>query len=107
MTLEEFRNLARRTRIHTEPELHKLSIVNASLGIAGESGEVVELIKKHHFHGKNIDREALIKELGDLMFYIDWLADGFNVELSEVLEKNVDKLKKRYPDGFVTGGGNR
>lgn len=70
------------------------------LGIAGEAGEVADLLKKHLGHGHELDREKLIKELGDCLWYIAALATWLGVPLSEVAEKNIEKLRARYPNGF-------
>jgi len=80
---------------------------NAALGLAGEAGEVVELIKKHAFHGKPLDLDALRGECGDLAWYLAEVATLAGLDLGDVLEGNVEKLRARYPDGFVEGGGVR
>jgi len=75
-------------------------ILNGALGLAGESGEVADIIKKYMFQGHELDKEKLIDELGDVCWYIAILAKGLNVELDEVLIHNVEKLRRRYPKGF-------
>lgn len=77
-------------------------LINSVMGLCGETGEVAELVKKHLFHGHPLDREALVKELGDVAWYLAECAAALNVDLDEILEKNVEKLKKRYPEGFDT-----
>lgn len=77
-------------------------ILNGALGLAGESGEVADIIKKYMFQGHELDKEKLIDELGDVCWYIAILAKGLNVELDEVLLHNVEKLRTRYPKGFDT-----
>lgn len=72
----------------------------ASMGLAGEAGEAVDLLKKHLFHGHPLDRDKLTKELGDVLWYAAVLAEMNGVRLSEVAAANVVKLRKRYPDGF-------
>lgn len=72
----------------------------ASMGLAGEAGEAVDLIKKHLFHGHPLDRDKLTKELGDVLWYAAVLAEMNGVQLSAVAAANVVKLRKRYPDGF-------
>ena len=82
--------------------------LNWALGIAGEAGEYCELIKKHTFHGKKpLDLDAARKELGDVLYYVAMAAKNLHLSLDEVARANVDKLKARYPDGFVEGGGIR
>jgi NTP pyrophosphatase (non-canonical NTP hydrolase) len=70
------------------------------LGIVGEAGEVAELIKKHLFHGHLLDRDKVISELGDVLWYITVLAAELNVPLEVLFEHNISKLRKRYPSGF-------
>lgn len=70
------------------------------LGIAGEAGEVADLIKKHLGHGHKLDREKLTAELGDVLWYVATLAYVLNVPLSRVADLNIIKLAKRYPAGF-------
>ncbi len=71
-----------------------------ALGLAGEAGEVIEIVKKCVFHGKPIDRENLLKELGDVRWYFEHLliTNGFTME--EVEAANVAKLRARFPLGF-------
>ena len=75
-------------------------ILNGVLGLCGETGEVADHIKKFTFQGHNRDKDYLAKELGDICWYIAILAKGIGYDLSTIMEMNIDKLKKRYPDGF-------
>ena len=77
-----------------------LNIFNAALGLTGEAGEFADLIKKTYFHGHTQDTEHLIKELGDALWYIALAAQILDTDLETVMQKNIDKLCKRYPDGF-------
>jgi NTP pyrophosphatase (non-canonical NTP hydrolase) len=70
------------------------------LGLCGESGEVVELYKKHIGHGHKLDKLKLAKELGDVLWYISAIATGLNLSLEHIAIANVAKLKARYPDKF-------
>jgi len=72
-----------------------------ALGLAGESGEVCDLLKKHWGHRQPLDREKLKKELGDVLWYVGAIADQFDMTLDDVVKANVDKLERRYPDGFT------
>jgi len=77
-------------------------LLTASVGISAEGGEFMEIVKKVIFQGKpwNVDnREHLIIELGDVMWYVMQACAALNVTLDEVIEGNVEKLKKRYPGG--------
>lgn len=75
-------------------------LVLGALGLAGESGEVVDLIKKVVHHGAKLDRDKLIKEMGDVRWYLEYLAAALSVSMSFIEETNVNKLRARYPDGF-------
>lgn len=70
------------------------------LGLAGEVGETLDLLKKHLGHGQPLDFEKLKKEFGDVRWYGAALEDSFGFKSSEVAEANVTKLRARYPDGF-------
>ena len=98
MEINEYQKLAMRT---LNPEIDKKELIlNASMGLCGESGEVIDLVKKHLFQGHDLDDEKLIKELGDVAWYLAEAATALNVDLSEILEKNIKKLENRFPDGF-------
>lgn len=75
-------------------------LLNGVMGLAGESGEAVDLVKKHVFHEHDLDREHLAKELGDVAWYLAVTAHVIGYDLEDILQMNVDKLKQRYPDGF-------
>ena len=98
MDVDKYQELAMRT---LNPEIDKKELIlNASMGLCGESGEVIDLVKKHLFQGHDLDDEKLIKELGDVAWYLAEAATAMNVNLSEILEKNIKKLENRFPDGF-------
>ena len=78
-------------------------LLTAALGLTGEAGEFADHVKKIFFHGKAYDddrREAMILELGDIMWYVMQACEALEVSLEEVVYDNVDKLSERYPDGF-------
>lgn len=75
------------------------NVLYAAIGICGEAGEVSELIKKYAYHGHTIDTEHLARELGDVLWYVSYMADLFGYSLGEIMEMNQEKLAKRYPDG--------
>lgn len=100
MTINEYQNLAMRT---LNPALSKKDVlINGVMGLCGESGEAIDVVKKHLAQGHDLDREALIKELGDVAWYLAETAYALDVPLEEVLQRNIDKLKARYPEGFDT-----
>lgn len=102
MTINEYQKLAMRT---LNPQLNKKDVlINGVMGLCGESGEAIDIVKKHLAQGHDLDREKLIKELGDIAWYLAETAFALDVDLEEVLEGNIAKLKKRYPEGFAVEG---
>ena len=77
--------------------------LNGVMGLAGEAGECVDLMKKHLFQGHALDKEHLAKELGDVAWYLAVTAHAIGYDLETVFRMNIEKLRKRYPDGFDTG----
>lgn len=75
---------------------------NIGLGLAGEIGEVVDILKKHIYHGHDLDMTALLLELGDVMYYLCWLCLETGLDFSDIWFANMAKLNARYPDGFST-----
>lgn len=75
-------------------------VINASLGLSGEVGELNDMLKKWIFHEKDICEDHLKKELGDVMWYVALMCTSFGWKLDDILEINIDKLKARYPEGF-------
>lgn len=78
---------------------YKLNVLYAAIGMCGEAGEVSELVKKYEYHGYAIDTEHLARELGDVLWYVSYMANLFGYSLGKIMEMNQDKLAKRYPDG--------
>lgn len=98
MTVNEYQKLAMTT---LNPALSRQDVlINGVMGLCGESGEVIDLVKKHLHQGHPLNREQLIKELGDVAWYLAEIATALDVSLEEVLEGNIQKLKSRYPQGF-------
>ncbi len=102
MTINEYQKLAMTT---LNPALSQRDVlINGVMGLCGESGEAIDIVKKHLAQGHALDRDALIKELGDVAWYLAEAAYALDVSLEEVLAKNIEKLKKRYPEGFSVDG---
>jgi len=98
MTINEYQKLAMTT---LNPELDKKDVlINGVMGLCGESGEVIDIVKKHLAQGHELDKEKIIKELGDVAWYMAEIATVLDVKLEEVFVQNIEKLKKRYPEGF-------
>ena len=75
-------------------------ILNGVMGLNGEAGEVIDIVKKHIFQGHELDREHLAEELGDCLWYIAVAAKGIGYSLEDIANWNIKKLEKRYPNGF-------
>ena len=98
MTINEYQQLALRT---LNPELDKKDVlINGVMGLCGESGEAIDIVKKWLAQGHELDREKLAKELGDIAWYLAETAAAIDMPLEEIFQANIDKLKKRYPEGF-------
>lgn len=76
------------------------NVLNAALGLTGEAGEVADEVKKSTFQGHDWNSSKIIEKLGDVLWYVALMADLLNVSLDFVMENNIEKLKRRYPDGF-------
>lgn len=75
-------------------------LVNGVMGLNGEAGECIDMVKKHLFQGHDLDRDKLMRELGDVAWYLAITAYAIDFPLGEVLEANIMKLRARYPAGF-------
>jgi NTP pyrophosphatase (non-canonical NTP hydrolase) len=78
----------------------KAHVLHMAVGISGESGELLDAVKKHVIYNKEIDRENVIEELGDLEFYMEGLRQGFNITREETIVANIAKLGVRYAKGY-------
>ena len=100
LTANEYQRLA---MVTLNPALSKKDVlINGVMGLCGESGEAIDVVKKHLAQGHALDREKLIKELGDIAWYLAETAYALDVSLEAVLRGNIEKLKTRYPQGFST-----
>lgn len=102
MTINEYQRLALRTESWPEdmecfPEMR---LLQGLMGLCGESGEAMDMLKKAIFQGHELNKEHLAKELGDISWYLAVSADAIGYDLEKVFRMNIEKLKARYPDGF-------
>ena len=100
MTGNEYQRLAMTT---LNPDLTKKDVlINGVMGLCGESGEAIDIVKKHLHQGHELDKEKLLKELGDIAWNLAETAYALDIPLDEVFEGNIAKLRARYPQGFDT-----
>ena len=102
MTLNEYQREAMRTASGLCAKCNDNLLLNGAMGLNGEAGEVIDLLKKYIFQGHDLDKEHIAKELGDCLWYIAIAAKGAGYTLDEIAEMNKAKLRSRYPDGFET-----
>lgn len=103
MEAKEYQKLAARTLIdRPDFEISDKDIMTVwtAIGLAGESGEVADLIKKGVFHRHGVNIEKIKEELGDVMWYLAGLCTVLELDLSEILKDNINKLIARYPNGY-------
>jgi NTP pyrophosphatase (non-canonical NTP hydrolase) len=96
IAMTEYQRLAARTSNTTGED----AICNGCLGLAGECGEVVDLYKKHRYQGHELDYSKMVEELGDVLWYVAEIASGLGISLGEIANRNIEKLRRRYPEGF-------
>lgn len=100
MNINDYQALAMTT---LNPALSRKEVLNNSvMGLCGESGEAIDIVKKWLAQGHELDKEHLAKELGDIAWYLAEAATALDIPLEDILQANLDKLKKRYPEGFET-----
>lgn len=75
-------------------------LLNGVMGLCGEAGEVIDLVKKHLHQGHDLDKEALILECGDCAWYLALIMSAIDYKVGDMLVKNIRKLEERYPEGF-------
>lgn len=86
---------------HSSELTKKLRLLHAFFGLATESGELMDALKKHLFYGKNLDERNIREELGDLLWYVAEAMNALDVRFDDLLGDNIEKLRKRYPDMFT------
>ncbi|KRL38625.1 nucleoside triphosphate pyrophosphohydrolase family protein [Liquorilactobacillus uvarum] len=98
MEFDDYQKAAKRTLYGNEQVL-----TNCALGLAGESGQLIDLIKNYTFKGQDLDRSEMVHEIGDVLWYLSQIAAWADIPFDEVAEDNIRTLNKRYPHGFSQG----
>lgn len=96
ITANDYQRAAMRTAGDDESSF----LLNGVMGLCGEAGEVIDLVKKHLHQGHELDHVKIVEELGDVLWYCALIAEAVGATLSEVMQNNIRKLEERYPDGF-------
>lgn len=103
MHADEYQRLAARTLID-KPDFvlsdDESMIIWNALGLAGEAGEVAELVKKGLLHRHGLDSARVANELGDVLWYVAALCTRLGLNLSQIMAGNIEKLEQRYPEGY-------
>lgn len=100
MTLNEYQAEAMRTASRTATAHKDNLLLNGVMGLNGEAGEVIDMVKKMLFQGHTLDKDHMAKELGDCLWYLAVAAKGIGYDLDTIDEMNKAKLRNRYPNGF-------
>ena len=106
MTIDDYQDKAMRTASGMDYRKYKKTdvatglLINGLMGLNGEAGECIDILKKHLFQEHKLDKEHLAEELGDVMWYVAVSAEALGYKLSDIVKMNVVKLINRYPDGF-------
>lgn len=97
LTLNDYQRMARRTA-GAKRKSDKME--EALFGLSGEVGELCDHYKKYMYHGHDIDYDHMAEEAGDVLWYLAEIADALGMTLEDIARRNIDKLLKRYPEGF-------
>lgn len=98
MLINDYQQMALRT---INPALSpKEQLLNGVMGLCGESGEAIDILKKHLAQGHALDKEHLAKELGDVAWYLAVASYFLGYDLETIMRMNIDKLRERYPMKF-------
>ena len=95
MDFNDYQKAANRTLMGKEQVL-----TNCALGLTGEAGEVADLIRKYTFNNEKLDHDAIVKEMGDVLWYLSQIAEWADIPFDEVADDNINRLKQRYPSAL-------
>jgi NTP pyrophosphatase (non-canonical NTP hydrolase) len=98
VTLDEYQRAAARTMNAGLSD--QVRLVDAAAGLAEEAGEVLGLVRKHAFMGHPLDRDRVVKELGDALWCLAAVATSLGITIDDVAKTNVEKVGRRYPEGY-------
>lgn len=96
----DYQRACLRTEPPLDPNIPNGRLMQGLMGLNGEAGECIDILKKALFQGHDLDKEHLAKELGDVAWYLAVSADAIGYDLETIFKMNIDKLQARYPNGF-------
>lgn len=94
---QSYQSLAMRTAKQMEP---KDDLMHAALGLTGEAGEFADAVKKHLVYGRPLDKANATEEVGDILWFVALACNTLGVDMGQVAQENINKLKRRYPDAY-------
>lgn len=97
MNFNEYQELAQRT---SNTKNYRDKINNGVMGLNGEAGECIDIVKKWTYQGHSLDVDEFCEELGDVLWYVVECATGVGLRLEDIAINNIEKLLARYPEGF-------
>ncbi|MCR1933545.1 nucleoside triphosphate pyrophosphohydrolase family protein [Clostridium tepidum] len=97
MNFKEYQEKALKTKGNYTDSIDQL--INGVMGLNGEAGEVIDIVKKYLYQGHELNKNKIIDELGDVLWYINLIANSINMSLEHIAKYNISKLEKRYPKG--------
>ncbi|MCS4449153.1 nucleoside triphosphate pyrophosphohydrolase family protein [Clostridium botulinum] len=99
MNFKEYQEKALKTKGNYTDNIDQL--INGVMGLTGESGEVIDIVKKYLYQGHHLDKDKIINELGDTLWYINLIANSINMSLEDIAKYNIDKLQKDILKGVL------
>jgi NTP pyrophosphatase (non-canonical NTP hydrolase) len=98
---QSYQQLAMRTARFPDDGHEKFHLTHASIGLAGEVGELSDTVKKFVFYNQPLDKYNVAEELGDILWYLSLAASAIGRDLGDIAHENIQKLKTRYPDKYT------
>lgn len=98
MLLDDYQNLAMKTAKEFDSWID--AAMYGTIKLSGEAGEFSNVIGKAIYHARPLAKEQVVEELGDILWYVAFLAKAFNVTLSDIARANIDKLQARHGEKY-------
>lgn len=101
LDFQSYQSLAMRTARKPDHAHLEFDLQHAAIGLAGEVGELADTVKRFVFYRQQLDKENVVEELGDILWYLALAATAVGADLGKLAEQNIDKLKRRYPHHYT------